>query len=469
MEFALTLLLAFFGLTNPTAATEKSAPEHPSSKPIVLSRMTTAPASPVVPRRISVNVACVTEDGAPIAGAEVTIYEIDSWTLDVRQKAIKLTNAGGICRFDDVAMPDADVTSLQTGHSDMVCNLAAQAAGRATATAALTQRNVIASMATIALVMHPAQKISGRVTAPNGGPLSGASVYFQPPSTFGRQPVAGICCVRTDKNGFYELTDLKAWAPPPDAGHSRMIGSNGRMSISTVIPDYLVVWVHHPEHGLKWAHCHHVPGTMDVRMNAAGVLSGRITDSTTGQPVAGASVWTESQPSSGQEADWTAKYCQNWSVTDQKGKYKLPVTAGNDFKIFVRKAGFFATGPSPRPKQIAANITTTVPDIPIARAATIRGRLIDAVSGKPIHFPSKPHVSVSFRSSVARAVLQPWSTDVSADGTFLRHALPSGRSYSLSVVSSDPAVKDKRDLGEVTVGAGETLEIEIPVDPLSRE
>lgn len=474
MRSTFVLLLALFGFAafitaDQTPAGDDANLGHMLPATTVLSRTAAAPSAPIDRQQIPVNVACVTEDGRPISGAEVTLFEIDSWTLHNRRQAIKLTNGGGLCRFEDVALPDADVTYLQFGNADLVCNVAAQAAGRATVTAALTTRNMIASTATIALVMPVAQKLRGHVTNANGDPLNDALVYFQPPSTFGRQSVAGICCARTDEKGLYEISDLKAWSAPSDAGRFRVTRGNLRTRVEgEIVPEYLIVWTYHPNYGLKRGKCQRIPGTMDVQMSKAGTLEGRITDMTTGQPLASASVWTESQPETRPGRDWTANYSQDWTVTDQNGRYKLNVEAGSDYLIFVCKEAFFMTGPSPRMKDIPAGATTAVPDIPLARAAAIRGRLVDATTHKPIHFSSKPHVTVAIRGPGGKEMpLQPWSVAVNADGTFLRPVLPSGRTYSFSVVSSDPAVKDKRDISEVSVAAGETLEIELPVEPLS--
>ena len=104
-----------------------------------------------IPRRIAVDVACVTEDGTPVPSAEVTLYEQQGWGLEYRQKAIKLANTRGLCRFEGVALPDPDVAFLTTGVTVWLCTVSAQAGGRATVMGSVLSGNVIGATATVAL------------------------------------------------------------------------------------------------------------------------------------------------------------------------------------------------------------------------------------------------------------------------------------------------------------------------------
>ena len=52
---------------------------------------------------ISVTVVCETPEGRPIAGADVTCFEIETWTGRSRVKAALKTDASGTCRFDGIA------------------------------------------------------------------------------------------------------------------------------------------------------------------------------------------------------------------------------------------------------------------------------------------------------------------------------------------------------------------------------
>jgi 5-hydroxyisourate hydrolase-like protein (transthyretin family) len=321
-------------------------------------------------------------------------------------------------------------------------------------------RNVIGSTATIALVMHPAQRLTGRITTPKGDPLSGALVYQG--GTY-NQRSSGVRCTRTNQEGRYELTDLEAWSVPND----RIVpdGKKSGRAASNNFYRQMPVWVYHADYGATYVSCRAVPGTMDVQMDAAGTLAGRVVDGATGQPVAGVSVWAVAAPSSRRGTT----YGTNWAVTDANGKYKMAAMAGNVYRVQVDKQGFFATE-RPLSKKVTAGTTSDIPQISIAQVGTIRGRLVDAASGQPLHFPSKPRISISLGGPVSLQFgNQPWLAEVNADGTFERRAVPSGRSYFLSVTSSDPAVKDNRDLGELTIGAGETVEVELPVEPLGRQ
>src|SRR5580704_5258387 len=80
---------------------------------------------------ITVTILCEAPDGKPIAGAEVTCFEIDAWTRRERVKATHKTDATGTCRFDGVAVPLADVSRAVSGSADWLCTVAAKAPGRA--------------------------------------------------------------------------------------------------------------------------------------------------------------------------------------------------------------------------------------------------------------------------------------------------------------------------------------------------
>lgn len=463
---------------------------------IVRSRTKTSADPPFTAKRIAVEVACVTDKGAPVPGAKVTLYEREGWALEYRPTATKFANAAGLCRFEDVALSDPDVAFLTSGITVWICNIAAQADGRVAVMGSVLSQKLIGSTATITLVMHRAQRLTGRVATPTGDPLSGALVYqggqYDQKST-------GIRCTRTDKDGRYELSDLEAWSAPND-GLVRVTDKKGRVTAFRQLP----IWVYHPDYGAKYVRCRAIPGTMDVRMDPAGTLAGRVVDATTGQPIAGVSVWAVSAPSErgritygsiGSLTDPKRKYKTpvvarnvfsirvnkeglfltgptygtNWAVTDQHGNYKMPVVAGNVYRVQVNKQGFFETTSRPFSSEVVADATSEIPEIAIAKVGTIRGRLVDAASGKPLSFPSKPRISVSLGTPLRDFFgKQPWLADVNVDGTFVRRAVPSERSYSLSVISSDPAVKIKRDFGELTVGPGETVEVELPVEPLDR-
>jgi hypothetical protein len=80
---------------------------------------------------ITVTVLCETPEGRPIAGADVTCFEIDAWTGRSRVKAALKTDAAGTCRFEGVTVPLPDVSRVLRGHSTVFCAVAAKAVGRA--------------------------------------------------------------------------------------------------------------------------------------------------------------------------------------------------------------------------------------------------------------------------------------------------------------------------------------------------
>jgi hypothetical protein len=452
----LVLTLGLCGLTSARTAPEKEPTEPKPSA--------TAPAASVaaryakdldLPKEITLNVACVAEDGRPIADAEVIVYEIDPWTLESKPAASQRTNSVGTCRFDKVPTADATINRVLRGPGNEVCSVAAKAAGRASAIRYLTTRNVADSAAMVALVMPRAQTLSGRVTDANGKPIRGASVYSR--GAAWKQPVPGICFAKTDEGGYYEITDIGEWTPPPDAGqtHSQMI--NEKIGRSWVVPDYFVLYVHHPDYGLKQAECHRVPGVTKIQMEEPGILTGRVVDATTKQPLAGVSLFVEAQPP-------FKPYGCSWGVTDQNGAYRIAVAAKSDYYLFVSKDGFVPTKRSPRPTAIPANVATPVEDIEMVRTGTIRGHVVDRITKKPIRLSTKPAVNFVVRSSRDTPWgSEPFTTRIGSDGAFEQRAVHPSRTYSLSVESDDPTIKSHANIVETLVAPGETVEMDLPV------
>jgi hypothetical protein len=409
---------------------------------------------------ITLNVACVAEDGSPVAGAEVVVYAIDPWTLEAKPAMKKATSSDGTCRFNHAPATDGTICRVLRGPGNQVCAVAAKSGGRASALRQITTENVAQSAATVALVMPRTESLAGRVTGPQGKPVPGAWIYRL---TLGWQmPVPRLGCAKTDDGGSYELTDIAQWSPPGDAGQTRW--SEYRkdprgtiIKMSSTVPEDFNLHAYHPDYGRIRVPCRRVPGLTNIRFEEAGILTGRVVDATSKQPLAGVSVFVEAQPT------WKT-YSSNWGMTDANGAYRIAVTAGNDYHLFFYKEGFDRTTKSPRPSAIPAKLATSVEDLEMVRVGTIRGRLIDRGTKNPVRLLTNSEVRFVVRSAQEKPwATEPFTTLVGKDGQFEQPAVHPGRAYSLSLESTDPAIKSQSNIIEVSVTPGKNVEVELPV------
>jgi hypothetical protein len=416
---------------------------------------------------ISLTVVCQTPAGEPIAGASVTCFEIDSWTAQARAKTTLHTDATGTCRFQRVVVPLGDVSRVVRGTSDVFCDVAAKADGRATSVRTLNERgfpalqHVKGSEGWMKLIMEPAQTLRGRVTNFKGDPLEGALVYMapQPQSAL---PFAGYCNAKTDKRGWYQITDLKEWVRPKDAGQIRITSQRGNAVIGEQVPDHFFVNVWHPDYGERWAQGDELPGELNVQLPEVGGVTGRAIDATTKRPLAGVLVQAEARPTRG--GDFRASYCVNWAITDAKGQYRLGLRAENEYLVFARAEGFISLR-SPRIRALPANATVTAEDLTLVQAGTVRAHLLDAASKQRLRFSSKPQVSVVLRTRREGAQQdQVFPAEFTQGSAFLMRAAIPDRVYSIAVESEDPAISPRKDLIVFNVRPGETIEIDLRVD-----
>jgi hypothetical protein len=416
---------------------------------------------------LTVTILCEAPDGKPIAGAEVTCFEIDAWTRRERAKATHKTDATGTCRFDGVSVPLADVSRAVSGSADRLCTVAAKATGRASVVRTLTRRGLPAfqrikgSTGSMKFVMEPAQSLHGRVTTSKGEPIEGVAVYTERQSM--SRPFDGFCSAKTDKNGEYKITDLKGWARPKDAGSFAVDSRDGNAVVGHQVPDSFVVHVWHPDYGHKWASGHALPGELNVQLPETGLIMGRAVDVTTKRPLAGVLVYVESTRTPG--GDFRLFHCSNWAITDQHGSYRLALRGGNDYQILSQFEGCLSQA-VPEIRTLPANATVTADDLALVRAGVVRAHLINAESKQRIRFSSKPkRISVVLRSQPKGSKQDElFPAEFTEGSSFLMRAAIPGWTYSIAAESNDPTISPRPVATVFNVEPGETVEIDLPVD-----
>ena len=299
---------------------------------------------------ITLTVVCETPDGKPIAGAEVTCFEIDTWTALSRVKATHKTDAAGTCRFEGVTVPLPDVSRVLRGHARIFCNVAAKAIGRASVVRTLNVggfpvlQHINGSTGWMKLVMEPAQTLQGRITNSKGAPIEGALVEQQ---AVAGPPLDGFCSARTDKNGECKITDLKEWVRPKDAGEIHVTSRRGNQVMGQQVLDHFFIRVWHPEYGEKRAE-----GAAHSRRvkcaNARGRKRHRSRYRRDDKCTSAGRPCSCRSPAERAAGDFQATYSSNWAITDRDGNYRFGLRAENDYLIFSNFKGFIQNKKSPR-------------------------------------------------------------------------------------------------------------------------
>ena len=182
-----------------------------------------------------------------------------------------------------------------------------------------------------------------------------------------------------------------------------------------------------------------------------GQLAGRIIDAQSGKPLQGATVSLQRQAS---------------LKTDQGGHYTFPSLAPGSYRVNVNKAGFIAQektitirADSPTREDFALKVesrgderkglaTIMTPTVtPVVRSGQVRGRVIDAKTGKPI-----PVAAILIAG-------QP-SVTTNPDGSYVIANLGPG-TYQISVRKSGFADGG----GALTVRAGQTVTLNFQLSP----
>ncbi|MFO1096043.1 MAG: carboxypeptidase regulatory-like domain-containing protein [Planctomycetaceae bacterium] len=201
----------------------------------------------------------VDPSGKPLANAEVRVYEAFTWT----EHFLAETRTDRLGRFEITGIP-------QEEEGRWYCQLIVGAPGFATRviTPAISGKSTI-ELDNIAL-SKPAI-LSGRVLDPDGKPVRGAEVYGPGFKEF----VPNAHSAKTDENGFFRIADLYPWksGTAVDGGPVR---SDEEMTLR----------IHHPEFGKALVGYRSVPSNLNVRLQWPIIVTGRVLNSRTRDPLA---------------------------------------------------------------------------------------------------------------------------------------------------------------------------------------
>lgn len=211
---------------------------------------------------------CVDENDKPIENAVIELYENDR----LKFKSLK-TGADGA--FDFGTVPDPELSANGYVHYVVVGRATGKAIGAASPFGYSGKSNELK------IELGAPGQLKGKVTGPDGSPVSGARV-----STAGLPWIDGVHGATTNADGEYVLDSIPLLAHP---GMSRRRGP-GFPKEGIVVPKaqrYLIV--QHTSFGLfqpGYAEC---PATVDVTLDEPSIVTGRVVDEQ-GRPITGIKV-----------------------------------------------------------------------------------------------------------------------------------------------------------------------------------
>jgi hypothetical protein len=191
-----------------------------------------------------------------------------------------------------------------------------------------------------------------------------------------------------------------------------------------------------------------VPGKIEIVLDPAAIVEGRVVEKAAGEPVAGARVQAQGQH----------RYGFEQAITDADGRYRFESMVEDDYNIWVSRPewtvealdGFHAV----------AGKTSTAPDLKLTRGGFIVGKVVEEGTGKPPLFEPEDNTDIAWygpsrpRSGAACEVAH-----IDDDGAF-RMRVPPG--------VTDPYFRSMNWIGwfdrdPVEVAEGETVEVQVTV------
>lgn len=349
------------------------------------------PSQPPVPRVIAGLI--VDENQRPLAGVEVVVLESSGNDRASRPVASATSDLIGhyqisLGEWTQRRYPQGKVLPVDWVDEDPpLLTIVAKAPGRTSYRVGVSSADAVNLGDVTDIMLPPAGSLRGVVMTADGTPVSGAVVSATVGAAWPRIN-DGVFRARTDAQGRYEIADLVAFSQeePTNKGRPvaygmvkwpKLLGLNG---LPVGNDNHINLTVEHPDFAVKHMRCKRVPGEVNVSLDPAAILSGRVVDAT-GSGVSEALVWVASaEPEAEGEGDSGRRYVETVR-TDADGRYLFRNLPAGDYVASARVGhyGYMA----PTNLQVKAGETMVADDLTASSPRLIRVRLIDDQTGQP--------------------------------------------------------------------------------------
>ncbi|MBA4107917.1 MAG: hypothetical protein C0485_19465 [Pirellula sp.] len=347
---------------------------------------------PPVPRMICGRI--IDENRRPLAGVEIVV--LGSNAIERESKLVASATSDLIGRYQiplsdwtQRHYPEGKVLPVDWADEDPpLFTVVAKAEGRASFRITLSSADAVNLGDVTDFTLLPAAALRGVVKTADGTPVPGALVSATV-GTAGPRLGDGIFRARTDARGRYEIADLVAFSQegPTDRGRPLAYGmvkwsSFPRFPGLPVGDDNRInLTVEHPDFAVKHMRCKQVPGEVDVSLDPAATLSGRVVDAT-GGPVAQALVFLANGENWLEREDEVQRAYFETARTDAEGRYSFRNLPTGVYTSSARVGRYEHAGSTNL--KVKAGETTVAPDIVAFSPRMIRVRLIDDKTGQPL-------------------------------------------------------------------------------------
>jgi protocatechuate 3,4-dioxygenase beta subunit len=377
---------------------------------------------------------CEGEAGQPIRDATVRLFRVDRGHRAKQIQEVRSDRAGHY-RFPRLESLPVDEVAAEAYYS-----VVATSPGRASQIHEYVTREM---PLVTAFTMPPAATLSGRVTDPEGTPVSGAYVWTRAPDD---GSLDGIMSATTDLEGRFAISDLAPFNRAAVAGRKLPdLAAAQRTSITFN--------VRHADFAEQRLMCLLIPDKLDIKLEHGGVIEGRVVDAITEAPAPGVLVSVQGTRLS-RNASW------HETLTDSDGRYRLAGLAPLPLNVWATAAD--RTCAALDSVQVVPKQTRKLPDLRLVEGGWIEGSVL-TTDDRPVrmdhstkrrlrvglHGPSRPQSGAAIES-----------VPVDDEGRF-RFRVPAGlnRPYVMSQTFRERAPGLALLAMQVNVRDGETANV----------
>ncbi len=313
-------------------------------------------------KKISIAGVCRDEEGKPISGAQVMLYREDRF--DSKIERMRTTATGDDGRFELSELPPAPDDRDAPAWTYV---LAVTKNGRGSVVQPLLAEFLAKPFD---FKLCPAATLKGRVTNAEGKPVAGARVWSNGLST------DGIQSTWTDADGRFAITDMAAWGE--DAHKPQPLADNPGVATSIIGCYFRVL---HPDYAKKMAMYRNMPDTVDVVLESAGIIEGKVVDQVTGKPAPGTLVRMQGVNANKEPGGGGP------TRSGSDGKYRITSVAAGKYNLWAEapdRACFALDSFA-----VEAGKKNAAPDLILTEGSWIEGRLVEAGTRKPISGAAK--------------------------------------------------------------------------------